>query len=91
MVDELGDSHDWFHSTSPLYGAKEKWFLIENHFSSARKVPHVELSPGARDLPLPLRLAAERSGWAAGAGTVLHHQPQPGHPRSAAGCGQVGS
>ena len=47
MVDELGDSHDWFHSTSPLYGAKEKWFLIENHFSSARKVPHVELSQRA--------------------------------------------
>ena len=45
MVDELGDSHDWFHSISPLYGAKEKWFLIENHFSSARKVPHIELSP----------------------------------------------
>ena len=45
MVDELGNSHDWFHSISPLYGAKEKWFLIENHFSSARKVPHIELSP----------------------------------------------
>ena len=44
MVDELGDSHDWFHSPTPLYGAKEKWFLIENHFSSARKVPLGELS-----------------------------------------------
>ena len=36
MVDELGDSYDCFHSTSPLYGAKEKWFLIENYFSSVR-------------------------------------------------------
>ena len=53
MVDELGDSHDWFHSPSPLYGAKEKWFLIENHFSSARKVPLGELS---QDLVLKKQL-----------------------------------
>ena len=31
-------------SVSPLYNAEEKWFLIENHFSSARKVPLGELS-----------------------------------------------
>ena len=44
MVDELGDSHDWLSSPSGTLRAEEKWFLIENHFSSARKVPLGELS-----------------------------------------------